>query len=419
MTTFTNVFTGALVAPALAAYNSITLTATLQLQWPLETAPNSNLCTPLIDINSASTGSYGLILPPATSVGVGTFIIVNNLSAYSQTVYNNSGQIIVASQAGTSVQAAGSVFFYYLQNNSTAAGTWFAFQYGSAVSTPSVAAIAGNGLVALGSQLAQNMSVTTLSAPYTIGVNDRDKFFNWNAGAGTVTLPQAATAGAGYYVQLRNSGSSILSVAPVASDTINGAYSAGTPLPLNPGDSCFIVTDGTLWYTIGLGPSIQAAFNFVTISLTGLSGTYTLSGTQLNQVGYRFTGTKSGNVQIVVPSTKQEYWVNNQTDNTYTLSVETSGQTSPAPPTVAYNGSVILYCDGSNVYNATPSSAITSIPIPIAQGGTNATTAASALTNLGGTSIGTTLFTATTNAVAQQAIGAPSTADMFLWAMVL
>jgi hypothetical protein len=402
-----------LVAPALAAYNSITLTANLQLQWPLETAPNSNLCTPLIDINSSTSGSYGLILPPATSVGVGTFIIVNNLSAYPQAVYNNSGAIIVASQA------SGSVFFYYLQNNTTAAGTWFAFQYGSAVSTPSVAAIAGPGLVALGSQLGQNMSVTTLSSPYTIGVNDRDKFFNWNAGAGTVTLPQAATAGGGYYVQLRNSGSSILSIAPVASDTINGGYNSATPLPLNPGDSCFIVTDGTVWYTIGLGPSIQAAFNFVTISVTGLSGTYTLSGTQLNQVGYRFTGTKSGNLEIIVPSTKQEYWVNNQTDNTYTLTIGTASQTSPTPPTIAYNGSSIFYCDGSNVYNATPSSAITSIPIPIAQGGTNSTTAAGALTNLGGTSIGTSLFTAVSNAAAQQAIGAPSTADMFLWAMVL
>jgi len=409
MTSYTSVFTGALVAPALAAYNSIALTATLQLQWPLETAPNSNLCTPLIDINTSTTGSYGLILPPATSVGTGTFIIVNNLSAYPQAVYNNSGAVIVASQA------AGSVYFYYLQSNTTSAGTWFAFQYGAAVAQPSVAAIAGNGLVALGSQLAQNMLISDISANYTAGVNDRDKFFNWQGGVGTITLPLAATAGNGFYIQVRNSGSSVLSIANSGSDTINGA----TPLNMNPNDSAFIVTDGTNWYTIGLGPSIQAAFNFVTISVSGLSGTYAISGTQLNQVGYRFTGTKAGNLEIIVPSTKQEYWVNNQTDATYTLSVGTSGQTTPTPPQVAYNGSQILYCDGSNVYTATPSSAITSVPVTVAQGGTGATTATTAVTNLGGTSIGAAVFTATSNSAAQTAIAATSVADSVCFAMAI
>ncbi len=295
MTTFTNIFTGALVAPALTAYNPITLTAPLTLQWPLETAPNSNLCTPLIDITAASTGAFSLTFPPANQVGVGTFVIVNNLSSFTQTVFGNTGVALATI-------AAGAVFFFYLQNNSTVAGTWFAFQYGSAVSTPSVAAIAGPGLRAVGATLGQDIVVLSLNTNYSVGNNDQTKLINWTGGSGTFTLPLAATVGANWYVQVRDSGTGILSIANSGSDVINGA----TPLQLNPGDSAFIVTDGTTWYTIGLGPSATGAFNYITINLTGVSGNYVLSGTQLNQIGYRFTGVTTGNVVVIVPNNR---WV--------------------------------------------------------------------------------------------------------------
>jgi hypothetical protein len=410
VTSYTNVFTGALVAPALAAYNPITLTSLLQLQWPLETAPNSNLATPIIDITAASTGSFGLILPPATNVGVGTFIIVNNLSSFGQTVYANGG----ATSIGT--QAAGTVFFYYLQNNTTAAGSWFAFQYGAAISAPSVAAIAGAGLTTVGAQLAQNISVSQLSVNYTAGAGDRDKFFVWTAGTGTITLPASATVGAGWYIQVRNTGTAILTVALASgSDNINGT-TAGTSLSMNPGDSAFFVTDGLGdWYTIGLGPSVTGGFNVVTISLTGAGSTYILSGTQLNQVGYTFTGVLSNNVMIVVPSTKQEYWVRNSTTGSFTLSIGTSGQASP--PGIG-SGSGIYYSDGSNVYLATPASAVT-IPVSIGNGGTGATSAPSALVNLGGTSTGIAVFEASSPQAAQTTLLVPSFADMTAAALVM
>lgn len=411
-TSYTNIFGGALISPSQAEYNSITLTSVLQLQWPLETAPNSNLCTPLIDINAFTTGSYGLILPPATSVSVGTFLIINNLSSYPQSVSSNSGALINAAQP------AGTVFFYYLQNNATAGGVWFTFQYGAAIAQPSVAQIAGPGLAAIGGQLGQTIPVSDIATPYTIGITDQDKFFNWTAGSGTLTLPLAASAGNGFYVQFRNSGTSVLTIANTSPDTINGT----TPLTLNPNDSCFCVTDGLSWYTIGLGPLSQAAFRFTTINVAGLSGTYALSGTQLNQIGYRFQGTKAGNLTIIVPGATQEYWVNNLTDSTYTLYVGTSGQSntvSPATPAVAYNGSQILYCDGSNVYTATPASAINSLPVPLSQGGTGGTTTSSAQTGLGATTIGVGVFTATTVATAQIAIASPSVADAVCLAMAI
>lgn len=405
MTTYTNIFTGALVAPALTAYNSLTLTGALLLQWPLETAPNSNLATPLIDIALGSVAA-SITLPPANQVGVGTFLIVNNLSAFTQTVFNNAGTSLASI-------AAGAVFFFYLQNNSTTAGVWFAFQYGAAIANPSVAALAGPGLRAVGSTLGQDIVVTSLSTNFAIGNNNQTQLLNWIGGAGTLTLPLAANVGPNWYIQIRNSGTSVLAIANSGSDTINGA----TPLNMNPGDSAFIVTDGFTWYTIGLGPSITGGFNYVTISLTGVTGNYVLTGTQLNQIGYRFTGVPTGNVTVIVPNTKQEYWVNNTTTGPFTFGIGTAAQVGP--PLLAQNSNAIFYSDGANVSIATPASAITTVPVIISQGGTGATTAGGALVNLGGTSTGIAVFTAANNAGAQAAMGAPSVADAFLFGCLL
>lgn len=409
-TSYQNVFTGQLLQPSQSAYNPITLTGNLTLQWPLETAPNSNLATPIIDISVATTGSYGITLPPASSVGEGTFLIINNLSAYNQAIYNNAGAVIVASQA------PGSVFFYYVQSNSTAAGVWFAFQYGAAVSTPSVAAIAGPGLRAVGATLGQDIVVMSVNTNYSLSTaspGDQTKLINWTGGAGNITVPLAATAGANWYVQIRNSGASILMLINSGSDTINGS----TNLSMNPGDSCFLVTDGTSWYTIGLGPSVTGTFHVTTISLAGVSGNYTLSGSQLNQIGYTFTGAMAGNTIIIVPNTTQEYWVRNTTTGG-TLQIATSAQGSGGP-FIPSNSQAIFYSDGANVYIASPAGLISTVPVIIGQGGTGATTAGQALLNLGGSTVGIAVFTAANAAAAQASLASPSTADAVVFAMVM
>jgi hypothetical protein len=62
-----------------------------------------------------------------------------------------------------------------------------------------------------------------------------------------------------------------------------------------------------------------------------------------------------------------------------------------------------LYSDGTNVLDA--DTAGVSYPIAVNQGGTGATTAGSALINLGGTSVGISLFTAVDQAAAWGALG--------------
>lgn len=414
MTTYTQVFGGGVISPAQEAYTSYTLTAPITIVWPQETQPNSNLAAQIIDLTSTSTGSYSVTLPPASQVSVGQFLIINNKSAYNQAVFNNAGQVIVAALA------PGAIYFFYLTDNTTAAGIWNAFQYGAQASAPSASGLAGPGLLAVGATLAQDILVTSLNSPFTVGVSNRAQMLNWTGGSGTITLPLAATAQQGFYVQVRNSGSSILTLAPAGSDVING----GSTVSFNPGDSAFAVTDGAAWYTLGLGPTITPNFNFIVINVPSvIVGTVvTLSGTQLNQIAYRFTGALTANTIIDLPATKQQYWVDNETTGAFTLTLQVptvAGGTTPAGATVAVpQGSrIILYSDGTNVLNA--STGGISIPVAINQGGTAATTAGGALINLGGTTVGIASFTAASQTAAQAAIAAPSTADAFVFAMVM
>jgi hypothetical protein len=410
---FTNVFGGGTIAPAFDSYVLYNLTANIALVWPLETQPNSNLAAQIIDIGAGSTGGFNITLPPANQVSVGQFIIVNNKSSFSQVVLDNSGSILIAALA------PGAIYFLYITDNTTTAGIWSSFQYGAQASAPNAGALAGPGLLAIGSTLAQNISVTTLTSNFVVGVNNRDQMFNWTAAGGSITLPLAAVAQNSFYIQLRNSGTSVVNVVTSGSDTINGSSSIG----LNPGDSAFVVTDGTGWFTLGLGPSLAASFNFIAINVPAvIVGTIvTLAGVQLNQIAYRFTGALVANTIVDLPAIKQQYWVDNETSGAFTLTFQVptvTGGPTPAGAVVAIpqGQRVILYTDGTNVLNA--STAGISLPVAINQGGTGATTAGAALINLGGSSTGIAVFTAASAAAAQTAIGAISAADATVLSLV-
>jgi hypothetical protein len=108
----------------------------------------------------------------------------------------------------------------------------------------------------------------------------------------------------------------------------------------------------------------------------------------------------TGNRNIIVPATVQQYWVDNQTTGSYTLTIKTSAGTGVS---VAQGQRAILYCDGTDVLDA--DTAGISIPLDVSQGGTGATTASAARINLGGTSVGIALFTAADAAAAWSALG--------------
>lgn len=385
---FTQVFGGTTIYPADVSYLPLALTADIALSWPVGAGEGDSIVASIIDITP--TGPFTVTLPDATEVSVGQTILFNNLGPDTITVDNAAGNAILSIGAGEQWQC-------YLISNTTVGGTWRTFRYGAAVAQAQAAALAGAGLVASGSTLAQNYEVIDFSiTPYSLTAPDRARVFVWGGGLGTLNLPTAVAAGDGWFVQVRNGGQGDLTIDPAGTELINAA----STLRLQPGDSAVVVSDGVQWYTIGLGQQAVFAFDYTTIAVTG--GTYTLAGSELNRIAYKFTGTLSSNANIVVPATVQQYWVNNATTGAFTLGVKTASGTATL---VTQGATAILYCDGTNIISATTSAAFAGT-VPISQGGTGAVNAPSALTNLGGTGIGTSVFTAATTAAARSAIAA-------------
>jgi hypothetical protein len=388
MPIYTDVFGGANIFPSEISYSALTLTADVTLSWPEETSTSVNLATRIMNISAADAGR-SIYLPDASKTGTGQTILFNNVGAQTITVRNDGGTQVVTIAAGTLWQV-------YLTNNSTANGTWSILQYGATTSLANASALAGTGIVAVGALLSQSVPVTGFNSNYTASTADRAKMFNWTGAGGTLTLPQPIIVGNNWFMYLRNSGSgAILADAPGIT-LIDGA----ADLSFQPGESAIIASDGTGFYTIGFGQSATFAFDYTVIDVPG-TGNYTLVGSELNRVAYRFTGILTGNRTIIVPATVQQYWVDNQTTGAYVFTVKTS---SGLGVILASGERAILYSDGTDVLDADTASV--SYPIAVNQGGTGATTAGAALINLGGTSIGIGVFEAVDQAAAWAVLGA-------------
>lgn len=175
-----------------------------------------------------------------------------------------------------------------------------------------------------------------------------------------------------------------------------------------------MICDGTGFYTVGLTQATASSFDYLAIDVSG-TGNYTLSTFELDRIAYNLFGTLTGNRNIIVPATTQQYWITNATTGSFTLTVKTSAGTGI---TVPQGEAQILYCDGTDVVQGQTSAGIAT-PIPIADGGTGATTASGARVNLGGTTVGISLFTTASAAAARNDINAPSVDETIQYALAL
>ena len=360
--TYTDVFGGALLFPSQLSYLQIDTAVDVQLQWPTEQQiEGTNVVADFLDIN-ASVANINVDMPDARRTSTG-----------NKTTINAIGQdIIVRDATGGTIQAvdSGEAWVIVLTDNTTEAGTWRTFQLGAGTTISDSSALAGAGLQPNGALLEQIISSDVEAAtPFDVVTGDRAKCLIYTAGAGTCNLQ---TQNDNFFCMIRNSGSGTLNIVPAAG-TIDGSAS----LNLDPDGSTFVFTDGTDWFTIGLTVASVIAFDFVSIAVPG-SGDFVLSGANLNRISYRFTGALTGNRRIIVPNTTQQYWVDNQTTGAFTLEVTTAAGSGQI---IDQNNSAIVYCDATDVINAVSSTSVT-FPITIGQGGTSATTASGARTNL-------------------------------------
>lgn len=385
---YTQVFGGSTIYPSDVSYLALSLDADTPLEWPLESNTVLQVVARIIDVTPS--GDFSIFMPDAMNTGTGQTVLFNNLGPNTVTVKDFDGGTLLS-------MAQGEQWQIYLIDNTTAAGGWHTFRYGASTAQAQASALAGYGLTATNSTLSQSTSVSLFNTNYTMGAADRAAAYVWTGGVGTVTLPMAATVGNNWFVSVRNSGAGNLTVDPAGSELVNG----GSTLVLVPDDSITLITDGVSWYTLGLGQSAVFAFDYTSIDLTGQSSPYTLSGSELNRIAYDFVGALVANMEIVVPSTTQQYWVTNDTTGSFTLGLRTATQATAV--TVAAGSRGIYYCNGNDVVKADTAGIAT--PISVADGGTGATTASGARINLGGTTTGIALFTAASQTDAYNALG--------------
>lgn len=341
MTSFISRFSGSVVNPADVSLSTITLTANLQLQWPINGDPDLTAIGRITVISATSAG-LSIYLPPANQASVGEDVLIRNTGAETFTVKDYGGANTVITIA------AGEAKYVYLTNNSTGTGTWGSFAFGTGTSSADAASLAGKGLEADASKLNQSLPVTLFSTNYTVADGDRAKFLVWTGGAGTLSLLAASTLGDNWFINVRNGGTGLLTVYCDGIDLFNGSGSVG----MQPDDSCFIGCSGGAFYSIGLGKNTQ--FNFSQLLKTVSSGTYTLTNSEAANTMLKFvsSGDLTGNVTIIVPPTLQVYYVQNATTSPagYTITISNPSGGSTAQITAGQQSTVMN--DSVNIVNA-------------------------------------------------------------------
>lgn len=90
---------------------------------------------------------------------------------------------------------------------------------------------------------------------YTATTADRGKLIQATSGTWTLSLPAAATAGLGFSILVRNSGSGVITLDGNGSETINGA----TTVALQSGSGVILLCTGSAWFALDMAGPGQAA----------------------------------------------------------------------------------------------------------------------------------------------------------------
>ena len=340
MATYVNPLTGQTISPANSSYSSISISTNTVLAWPINgNLPSSTPVSNIFDVTATVSGLL-LQLPPATQVSVGQSVLVRNVGTNTLTVTDTTGVNTIASVPSGIAQ------FIFLTNNSTPSGVWSSVVFGAGTSAANAAALAGYGLVALGTTLNQSTPVASYFSNTTLTAANRAQFVVWSSGVGTITLPSSTAVGSNWFAIIRNSGTGILTLTPVGTDTVDG--NANQQLQLT--ESLVLVSNGVSGFsTYAYGRSNQFAYTQFAAVVTG--GTLTLNATQAANTIQTYTGVLTSTQTVVVPSTVQLYTVTNNTTGSFNFVVKTA-VVGGATVTVQQGTTLVLISDGTNIFNA-------------------------------------------------------------------
>jgi hypothetical protein len=132
MTTYTDVFGNNTVAPSGYQYVAVALSANTTFEWP-ENAVGDDLIAAIMDVTPSGAG-LEITLPAANGASTGRDILIRNVGSDTFTIKDNGGSTITTAASGTAK-------YLFITSNSTAAGTWGVFTYGTGTSSADASAM--------------------------------------------------------------------------------------------------------------------------------------------------------------------------------------------------------------------------------------------------------------------------------------
>lgn len=355
MTNYFSPFTGQTVSPSSISYEALTISTNTVLSWPINGNPTTSTpVSSIVDV-TATVVSLQLQMPPATQVSTGQSVLVRNAGSLSFTVTDTSGNTII-------VVPSGIAEFVFLTDNTTLNGTWASVVFGAGTSSANASALAGYGLTASGLTLNQSEPLVSYYSSATFTAASRAQFAVWQDGVGSFTLPSASVVGNNWFVRIRNNGTGILSLIPSGTDTIDN--NVGQQLQLT--ESLVLVSNGSTGFnTFAYGQAVQFFFTQLALNVTG--GTLTLTASQASSIIQLYAGTLTSNEVVILPPTVQLYTITNNTTGGFTFTVKTAASAA-AVAVVSQGTSMVLICDGTNVYNAASGSTSTIASLTVGNG---------------------------------------------------
>jgi hypothetical protein len=356
MSTYVNPITGQTINPSQIGYEELTISTNTALDWPINGTINQNVVAAIIQV-TATVGGLNVRLPSALQVSTGQSVLIQNVGSNTFTVTDISGNTI-------SSVASGIAEYIFLTDNSTGDGTWSTVTFGAGTSSANASALAGYGLLAVGTQLNQEYVESSLFSSATLSDVNRAQFLVWAGGVGTLTMPVASVVGNGWFVMVRNGGTGVLTLTPSGIDTID----TNATQQLQPTESLVIVSNGVNGYsTFAYGRSNTFAYTQLSKNVTG--GSVTLSAVEYANVVQEYTGTLTSNQIVVLPSTVQIYYLRNQTTGSFSLTFKTSA-IGGGVVIVPQGQTLTIICDGTNVFNSSSAAGgtISNLAITLAPG---------------------------------------------------
>jgi hypothetical protein len=347
MPTFTNVFGGDNVPPSEYAYAAYSISANAELVWPFNFNGTNLLEADILEI-TATVAALTLMLPPASNVSVGTDFLIRNMGA-------EDFEIIDQDSNSLTTIAPGEAKLFYVSDNSSVAGTWGIFTYGTGTSSADASALAGYGLRVWLAKLVPDHSYIEKNADYTVVDSDRNKLINVITGSITINMPLSSDVEAGFHVLIRNSSVGSITVDGNGIEEIDGELT----FTLMPGESAIFVCSGSDWYTVGYGRDVDFTFSEFVINAAG--GDVTLSASDVSGRMIRVAGVAAADIEVTLPAIDNVYFVNTESGlGVFSVTFTTgSGLTTVLPASQR----TALYSDGTNVITAITTSLTTTISL--------------------------------------------------------